>query len=187
MNKIFLLLFFSFTILTNAQDATSQEMRIINQDSVNAIVIHTVERTMNPFLESIPEGNLVNYGINDRNEISKITIGRPIGVYNIVDTNLFFTSSWRVPIIINNEYRSLFTVILNDIGECQIVDFGATLLAHEIFNARKYYNIKGLLRVYKLHLDFFISDNNLGELEFQPIPNSDNQRYNFVDVLKMIK
>ena len=181
------LILISLLILTNINNAASQEMRIKNQDSIHTIVIHTIKNSMNLFLDSIPDRSLINYGINDRKEINRITIGKPIGVYNILNDNLYFSNTWRVPITINGEYRALFTVIANSTGEYKIVDFGATLLAKEFFNKRKNFDIKGLLRVYELRKDFFIYDVNKDEYEFIPISTIDKPHYKFIDIIRMIK
>jgi len=186
--KAKLIFFISFmVILSSAMDVSARNQDITDQDSINKIIIQVTESSMHHLLDSIPDQLLRNYGINNRNELANATIGKPVGVYNIVNEQLVFTSTWRVPLVIQSEYRALFTVVRDDTGNYKVVDFGATGLAQEIFNQSLSYNIKGLLRVYELRKDFFICDDNKGEYEFQPVPIIEGKKYQLKDVLNFIR
>ena len=182
MNMKIMSTFFSLVMLMNINNALSQDLNMINQN-----VINVVENSMKPFLDSIPNEILINYGIKDKGEINKATIGNPIAVYTIAKDSLIFTDTWRVPLIIDNEYKSLFTVFKNVDEEYKIVDFGAILLAQEIFKKSKDNDFKGLLRVYEIRKDFFICDNNEGVFEFQPIPNPEKKKYTLTVILNLTK
>ena len=172
----------SLLMLININYLFPQGYNIINNDAINAI-----ENSIKPFLDSIPDEILNNYGLKEKGEINKIILGNPIAVYSISNDSLIFTNTWRIPLIIDNDYRSLFTVFRNFDGDYKIVDFGAVLLAHEIFTKSKDFDLKGLLRIYQLHKDFFICINNKGEFEFQPIPNPFKNKYNLTEILNFIK
>lgn len=142
-----------------------------------------VEATMKPYLKAIPINLLSLYGISDTLEIQKAEVGTPIPVYYIDHDTLQFSNTWRVPLIINNQYRSLFTVLF-DREAYLIVDFGAVILAQDIQNYIEKTPILGLLRVYPLQRDYFISENNKKELLFDPIPVSKNQKIKLPEIIQ---
>lgn len=167
----------------NFSNVFSQNLNMMNKNVVNI-----VELSMKPFLDNIPDEILINYGIKDRNDINKAIIGNPVPVYTIEKDSLVFTNTWRVPLIINNKCKSLFTVSKNANDEYKIVDFGAVLLAQEILKKSKNNVLIGLLRVYHIHKDFFIICNNKNNgLKFQPISKRKKKKYTFDDILYLLK
>jgi len=151
------------------------------------IITNVIESSMMLFLDEIPDELLVNYGIKDKAEIKKATIGNPIAVYTIEKDSLLFTRTWRIPLIIDSEYRALFTIFKNIDNEYKIVDFGAILLAKEFFNFSKENDFVAILRVYELRKDYFISKNIKGEYKLHPIPNPENTQYSLDDLIRIIK
>lgn len=139
------------------------------------------------FLEEIPSEILSNYGINNQAEINKATIGKPIAVYTIKNGSLSFTNTWRVPLVIDNEYRALFTIHKNSDDEYKIVDFGAVLLAEEFFKFKKENDFSAMLRVYELRTDYFMCEDSVGEWKFQPISNQEKSQYSLNELINIIK
>ena len=179
--KIFFAIFL-LTMLVNLNNALSQNLSQTNEE-----VINVVKNTMKPFLDSIPDEILINYGIKDKSEINKATVGNPIAVYTLRNDSVVFTNTWRVPLIIDKEFKSLFTVIKNNDGEFKVVGFGATVLAKEIFSKSNEIELIGLLRVYELQKDFFICDGTNDGQEFQPIPDPEKRKYTLNDILNLVK
>lgn len=147
----------------------------------------SVEKSMSNLLDSIPDELLANYGINNRSELRKATIGNPIAVYTIVGDSIIFTNIWRVPLIIDNDYKSLFTVFKDSKNEYIVVDFGAKLLAREISKIENKDYLTGILRVYELRKDFLIFGNLQSDCEMIAIPNTEQQKYNLSDIMNMIR
>lgn len=169
-------------ILMETNFAYSQNLKLQNQ-KINEVI----DSSMELFLYDIPENLLINYGIKNKAEIKKATIGNPIAVYTIENDSLIFTNTWRIPLIIDNEYKALFTVFKNNDDEYKIVDFGAVLLAQEFLKFSKENDFSAMLRVYKLRKDFFICENNKGEFKYKSIPSQDNKEYTFNDLIEMLK
>lgn len=145
-----------------------------------------VEETMKPFLKAIPVNLLPIYGISDTLEIQNAQVGTPIPVYYIDHDTLQFSNTWRVPLIINNQFRSLFTVFFEH-ESYVIVDFGAVVLAQDIENYISSTPIIGLLRVFPLQRDYFITESSSKELLFDPIPVSKNQKLKLSEIIRNIK
>ena len=145
-----------------------------------------VEETMKPFLKAIPSNLLPIYGISDTLEIQNAQVGTPIPVYYIDHDTLQFSNTWRVPLIINDQFRSLFTVYF-DRDAYLIVDFGAVVLAQDIQKYISSTPIVGLLRVFPLQRDYFISETKSKELLFDPIPVSKNQKIKLTEIIRNIK
>lgn len=139
------------------------------------------------FLDEIPYEVLINYGIKNKAEIEKATIGNAIAVYTIEKDSLLFTNTWRIPLIIDNEYRALFTVFKNSDDEYKVVDFGAVLLAKEFYKFNKENDFSAILRVYELRKDYFICKDNKSEWKFQPISNQEKKQYSLNELIKIIK
>lgn len=160
----------------------SAQIQSINNDEPKKMV----EVTMKQFLKAIPADMLSIYNISDTSEINKAVIGDPIPVYYLEHDSLKFSNTWRIPLIINDEYRSLFTILFSN-ESYSIVDFGANVLAEEIQKYRKDTPILGILRVFTIHKDYFISKNDKNELYFAPIPVFNNQKIPLSEIIKMIK
>ena len=134
----------------------------------NQEIMDSVDKSMTEFLGRIPGDLLMTFGINSKNELENAKAGVPVTIYNIQNDTLVSTKTWRVPLVIDNKYRALFTVVEDTTGY-RIVDFGATLLAQKLFEAKKMERIEGLLRVYELQSDFIMCGNSKGEFEFLPV------------------
>ncbi len=160
----------------------SAQIQSVNCEKAKLIV----EQTMIPYLKSIPSNIVKYYGIKDTSEITTATIGDPIPVYYLDHDTLLFSKTWRVPLVINHEFRALFTV-LSDNGNYSIVDFGATVLAKDIQEYTQENNILGIFRVFPLQKDFFILQNENSELIFDPIPLISNQKCTLNTILNSIK
>lgn len=170
---LFVFLFFS---------SLSAQIQTVNSEKVSI----TVQQTMIPFLKTIPSNICRYYGIKDTTEINIATVGNPIPVYYLDHDTLMFSNTWRVPLLVNQEFRALFTVF-NDKGNYSIVDFGATILAKDIQKYTQENNILGIFRVFPLQKDFFILLNENSELIFDPIPTIPNQKCSLNAILKSIK
>lgn len=160
-----------------------------SQNSItnNRKAYDVVKKSMKVFLDSIPANMLINYGINSKSEINNATVGNPIAIFSLSNDSVVFTDSWRVPLVINNEYKALFTVFKNKDNEYKIVDFGATILAHDIYLENKKVKLKGLLRVNELRKHYFISDNINGVSEFKSVPNLGKPKMVLKDILNESK
>lgn len=184
MKKISLLILI-LTAFLPADMLFSQETKSVLPDSVNLRIISCVESSKSSFLDNIPEGMLSNYGLNNKDEITKSSIGNPLKVYTILNDQLSFSNTWRVPLVVDKNYRALFSVIIDEKGEYKIVDFGATLLASIIFNESRLNDLQGLLRVYEIKKDFFIYEKQNGEYEYEPIPEVNKAKYSLDEILKL--
>ena len=129
----------------------------------NSIMAQIVSKDLNfdsdsveKALNLIPVGQEKNFGFTTREEFADSKLGVPLLVTKIKsDGELSMQNEWRVPVVVNNEYRVLLTVIKNANGEFEIVDLGGSSLAKE-FNTitinGKRPNI--LLRSYDFKIDF---------------------------------
>ncbi|ESU27376.1 hypothetical protein FLJC2902T_20810 [Flavobacterium limnosediminis JC2902] len=113
---------------------------------------NSIEKALN----LIPVGKEGNFGFNTREEFTDSKLGVPLMVAKINnDGKLSVQNEWRIPVVVNNEYRLLFTVIKNTKGEFEIVDLGGSSLAKEINTV--VINGKSpdvLLRSYDFKIDF---------------------------------
>ncbi len=182
MNLNILSIFFLLAFLMGTSIAYSQELKINKPDLPDATII-----SMMRLLDSIPDELLTNYGIKNKDEIKKSAIGNPIAVYTIEKDSLSFTDTWRVPLIIDNEYRALFTVIINSDNKYQVVDYGAVLLAESLYNFSKDNVLLAMLRVYELRKDYFICGNKNAGYIFHSISNLDKRQYSLNELIKMTK
>ena len=180
--KIFKTLSFLFQNLMLFSFSLSSQIQIVNIIEPQKMV----EATMKPYLKAIPINLLSLYGISDTLEIQKAEVGTPIPVYYIDHDTLQFSNTWRVPLIINDQFRSLFTVYF-DRDAYLIVDFGAVVLAQDIQKYISSTPIVGLLRVFPLQRDYFISETKSKELLFDPIPVSKNQKIKLTEIIRNIK
>jgi len=147
-------------------------------------ILKIANTQINSFINNIPDQNLGDYGFKNREELNKIIFGNPIKIFTLKDTAIVFTSTWRVPIVIDNEYRALLTIIKEN-GAYKAVDFGARVLAEEIFK-KKTVQTSGLLRVYELKSDFIIEGFSRNQLKFIPIQNTERKSYNLNDIFNLI-
>jgi hypothetical protein len=116
---------------------------------------------------------LPKYGINERASLSKASFGQPIVRCKIIDGNLTFTDTYRVPLIIDDKYVALLTVEKRNDNTYDVVSFGGNILAEQLYESRKNKSILGILRVYELKKDFFYiqSDDTNCFIEVQDASN----------------
>jgi hypothetical protein len=131
-----------------------------SQNSETETVLRTAKSQINSFIKDLPDDGLADYGFLDRKEFGKINFGTPIPIYTWKDSTVVFTSTWRVPVVIEKEYRSLLTVILEN-GVYKAVDFGASELA-KAYAANRTPKTIGMLRVYEIKSDFLIEETEKG-------------------------
>jgi hypothetical protein len=138
----------------------------------NKAVLDAAKAGLSIYLEKIPAGIETSYGFNDRNEFKLATLGKPFPIYLLkID---FFTeptvtpnknylvksNTYKIPVIINGEYRSMLTVALMN-GVWKTVGIGAAGLAKELGALEKKHPAeKALLSVHELECDFVILPNH---------------------------
>jgi len=165
----------------------SQKNIEIKNESTDKSIIGVVERTFHRYVDSIPEQYMSNYGIHNRKEIQLLRFGKPIEMFEISNKQEIVSSNmWRVPALINNEYRALFTVIKGQTGEFKNVNYGAVQLANQISKVAGDSSFIGLLRVHKINEDFFIYSTKNNELEFIPIFNEISSKVKLEEIIKSI-
>ena len=106
------------------------------------------------FTRNVPDNLLPDYGFANREEIGRSTYGKPVPVYTLKDAQVIFTDTWRVPVLVGNEYRCLLTVVVEN-GIYRAVDFGAVELAGAI-QKNQTAKTTGMLRVYEIKRDFLM-------------------------------
>jgi hypothetical protein len=180
MKKLTFKFLFTVLFIVLFNSISAQILQVNNEEAKKM-----VEVTMKPFLKAIPIDMLPYYNISDTNEINKAVIENPIPVYYLDHDSLQFSNTWRVPLIINDEYRALFTVLFSN-EAYSIVDFGAAVLAEDIQKYTKETSIFGILRVFSIHKDYFIIKNEKNEQMFEPIPVYNNQKVTLSEILKLI-
>ena len=158
-------------ILINGCSAFSQNT---NNDEDSKISLF-VEANISTILNKIPDNYEPQYGFANRGEFDFVTVGKPIQLYTINDTVVYKQLQWRVPIIVNGEYRALLTV--QKTGNKYIIgDFGAAVLANDIQQkASKYLdeNTICILRAYAIGSDFVIIKNSAGDILI-PLTSAEN-------------
>jgi hypothetical protein len=130
-------------------------------------ILKVAKAQISNFIMDLPDDGLADYGFLSKNEFGKIEFAAPIPIYTLQDTTVVFTSTWRVPLLIDKEYRSLLTVIKEN-GVFRAVDFGASELA-KAYAANKTPNTIGMLRVYEIKSDFLMEKPEHGNQKFIPI------------------
>ena len=166
-----------------SQSKMNEEISNSINKQTDAILSVSKEQLGN-YINSIPEVNLNDYGFKNKEEFNRIRFDEPINVYFLEGSKIVFTNTWRVPLIIDGEYRSLLTVARNN-DEYKVVDFGAIQLAQIIFKKKTTKTI-GLLRVYELKTDFLMEEISIDDYSFIQI-NAEGQELNLNDILNLIK
>ena len=148
-------------------------------------IIQIAKNSLPVFLEKIPIGLEEQYGFKSRKEFVTATVGKPFQVFSL--SPVFWgdeklspqqliqpLTEWRIPVIVNGEYRALLTVAkMND--DWKVVDFGAAGLAKELEAFGGKNMVMGnevhciLLRIFQLQCDFVIIKNYDEELSSQKI------------------
>lgn len=165
----------------------SQKNKEIKSESNDKKIIGIAERTFHRYIDNIPDQYLSNYGIHDRKEVEILNFAKPVEMFELSDQQKLVSSNmWRVPALINNEYRALFTVIKDKNGELKNVNYGAVQLANQISKVVRDPNFIGLLRIHKINKDFFIFSTKNNEQEFMPIPIENGSKIKLGEVIKLI-
>jgi len=144
----------------------------------NAVVMLGVEK----YLSKIPYGKEKEFGFNSREEFINIKLGNPyqiVIVNNLSDKSnssdkFSFINRWKVPIMINDEYRCFLDVVRSDRYEA--VGFGLHELAKDIDRyikngGLKYTKNKSLFIDNSLRLYCLVSQNSFTILKFHPFRN----------------
>jgi len=128
-----------------------------NNKNFNEITL-TAQKELSQTLKKIPVGYEDLYGFRNKSEIENAEIGNPFEFYKLENEELKKTSSFRVPIIVDGEFRALATI--EYIGDTyHIVDFGSTVLANEIQKVCREnpkMSFAGILRLYDIFSDFMV-------------------------------
>lgn len=187
-NNLPFVFIFSLFIIINTFSHTVYSQKtyktVTNNAAIDSILL-TAKNQIHSFIDMIPEENLPDYGFYNKGEFDKITFEKPYNIYTLEDTNVVFTTSWRVPISINGEYRALLTIIKEN-SNYLAVDFGAKTLSKEL---NKYISKQtiGLLRVYELQADFFIEEISKNAYKYIPIPYVKDTFYDLKDIIHLTK
>jgi len=167
------------------------------------IVKNAANIQFSDYLEKIPLGLEEMFGFNDREDFNRVKIGIPYEVFTLKsdffdDENIkrnknyiISTGHFRVPIIVDNEYRVLLTVSnLNKTYD--IVKIGGKGLAKELAVFRKNHpsiNTPNILRVFQLKGDFILtSDTTIYPLDSASNdPLIDKKMYTINELLVLMK
>jgi len=129
----------------------------IGQNAISDVKLFA-ERNLQSVLEKIPINDEVSFGFNNREEFKQAEIGEALEFIWYSETTDNSNKMWRVPVIVNGEYRALLNVQKKD-NEYKIADFGASVLAEDIqnvMNENKDKNVSGILRLTAITSDFLI-------------------------------
>jgi len=165
---------FSFGNIFSQPNASISTNRYLVKEAAQKQLLET--------LEKIPQGQEKLYGFNNRDEFKNATLGELFRIYSInPDANEDYFSAvshneYRVPVIVNKEYRALITVAIVDF-EWHIVDFGGTELAKQMGECPNLFlpspEIEGVfLRVYGLNCDFIAGrkiEHSIDSCQFYPL------------------
>jgi len=179
----------TFSQQNNKADINLQSTRVnnsfssLNTDYNSESIINIAKNRIHSFIDNIPAENITDYGFKSKAEFDKITFGEPVKIYTLKDGNIEFTDTWRVPVVINNEYRSLLTVI-KEKEELKAVDFGACVLAKAISEKKSDKTI-GILRVYKIYSDFIIDEDNK-ILSFIPVKAETREVHDLTYIINLL-
>jgi hypothetical protein len=153
------------------------QIQTVTTDASEATVQAVAMRDLADFLNKIPPGRETMYGFKNREEFLQASLGTPVRLFTIpsdsmrngIDakkSHVIPQNEWRVPIIIDGEFRSLLTVsMVNNV--LKTVELGGELLAKELmdFWKREPKGRKALLRLYHLRCDFLVYDRNGAGIE----------------------
>lgn len=137
------------------------------------------------FLDQIPSAQIADFGFNSKAEFNHVTLGKPIRMKTIngnIGTDsplktgnnyLVATNEWRVPLVVNGQYRVFLSVAGSDSMHLSCVDFGAAELALEISQtlASKSTSVDyAILRLYSLKCDMLIVESDIVKTDYELIP-----------------
>jgi hypothetical protein len=162
---LFIFFFSSITpASTNTSDIDTNDIRLV------------ATQQLATWLDKIPIGQEQHFGFADRDEFAAATIGTPVHTFYFADeletkVNELLVPSfeWRVPVLVNNEYRALLTVAPVE-GVLNIVDLGAAGLARELGTQTGHKNV--LLRSFKAKCDFLVADHNGKGIMLMPLQSA---------------
>lgn len=153
-------------------------------DAADASVQGTAMAGLQAYLEKIPAGRERDYGFIDRDEFRRASVGTPIQVFTInpdsmqerIDPGRNYMlplNEWRVPVVVNGEFRSLLTVSMVD-KTLKIFELGGELMAKELVESfvSDPKSRKALLRLYHFQCDFLVLDRDGSGIEngeFRPL------------------
>ena len=138
------------------------------------IVSEIANENLLNWLEKIPTGEELNFGFNDRDNFKIAEIGTPYEIFTlnsdfftdgIINTEKQYIEStkiWRVPIVVNNQYKALLTVS-NINNKWEVVKIGAKGLANELKefeNNNPTVNESNILRIFQIKSDFILTSEN---------------------------
>jgi hypothetical protein len=152
------------------------------QDPSNARLQQVAHDGMYAYLDKIPVAQIREYGFNSSAEFSKITTGTPIRMKKIDPAfnsehqiipgrdYIINNNEWRVPLVVNGEYRAFISVIKDKSGALRCVDFGASDLAREIGKISTDNKLQHLsiLRLHSLNCDMLMLDKGLNNKSAKP-------------------
>ncbi len=156
-------------------------------NDTDKIVAAAADSQLPVFLSKIPAGQEAWYGFRPQDDLDLCATGKPYRM--IFFSNDFYKgplednknylsikNEWRVPVIIDGDYRNLLTMTGNP-GNYLISGMGDTVLAKELQLLSAGVNENGqnyILRIPRLRADFFVTenDNSFSEAKFTPLLNA---------------
>ena len=168
------------------------------------IVKNAANTQLGDYLNKIPIGKEKLFGFDNRGDFSQAEIGIPYEVVTLSsdffdnekvkrDKNyIISTGNWRVPIIVDHEYKALLTVSKEN-NKWSVVKIGAKGLANELERFEQNHpsiNTLNILRVFQLKGDFILTSQNI----IYPLTSASNgllidsnKAYSIYDILTLIK
>ncbi len=180
------LFFFSFTGLSQSKSNEKAKLNAFIKENISSV------------LNKIPQNKEQQFGFNNREEFDIATIGDALQLIHYGDTLNNENYIWRIPILVNGEYRALLT-IYQDSNGYKIADFGAAVLAKDIqqkINQNPNRTIYGILRIHSISGDFLIVKDDNTDI-YIPLTSAIyyisskgievKSYYNLADIKKLIK
>lgn len=160
---------FYFWLAFLSSCGTTNKMTV--QNTAESRSRDTFERELPFILEKIPVNYELQYGFRNREEFSKADAGKSFNYFSYNGSFLEKSSTIIIPVIVGNEFRALASLdYIRD--TLHIVDFGARDLAKEIQTIQRNnsnMSFAGLLRIYKVSIDFAIMTQDQNYLFFPMI------------------
>jgi len=138
---------------------------IINAQSINDEISNDIKSKILINLSKIPVGSEKLYGFDSREDFKNCTIGTPIKIVLLNDNNILIEQEqWRIPVKLNGNNKTLFTVQKID-DTYEIVDIGGNDLSKELqVIESKNSSVNYFLRLYNPKIDFVSNALNLKDL-----------------------
>ena len=167
----------AFLSLAQLASAGFSQSNTIPTDANEASVQTAAMADLEAFLGKIPEGREIEYGFRNREEFRRAKLGTPVQVFTIhpesmregIDPGRGYMvplNEWRVPVIVEGEYRTLLTVAIVN-NALKTVELGGELLAKEMMKLgeKEPNGRKAMLRLYRLRCDFLVIDRDGSGME----------------------